>query len=316
MLWDCKYCGQTKLLGLTHRFCAKCGAPQDASKRYFPPDDEKVAVQDHPFVGADLQCPACHAWNGRAAAHCTNCGGPLAQGASAPLVAAPGGATFAAPAPPPKKSTSPIPFVVLGVLVLVVGLVATLLLWKKGGAFEVAARTWERTIDVERFGPVHRSAWCDEMPAGTRSVSHHMEQRSSRKIPDGQTCTKKKKDNGDGTYKEITECAPKYKDEPVMGDKCDFDVDEWKTARSVSASGGAKDEPKWPALDLHPVPREREGARREKYTVTLRDVAAGKTHTCNFDQPARWSGLKDGARYEGKMGALTGMLDCDSLQAE
>jgi hypothetical protein len=49
MIWDCKFCGQKKLLGLTHRFCAGCGAPQDPASRYFPPDSEKVAVHDHEF---------------------------------------------------------------------------------------------------------------------------------------------------------------------------------------------------------------------------------------------------------------------------
>ena len=52
MLWDCKFCGQKKLLGLTHRFCAGCGAPQDPAARYFPADHEKVAVKDSPFVGS------------------------------------------------------------------------------------------------------------------------------------------------------------------------------------------------------------------------------------------------------------------------
>src|SRR4029078_11427250 len=54
MIWDCKFCGQKKLLGLTHRFCAGCGAPQDPAARYFPPEHENVAVLDHPLRGADV----------------------------------------------------------------------------------------------------------------------------------------------------------------------------------------------------------------------------------------------------------------------
>ena len=41
MFWDCEYCGSSKLLGITHRHCPNCGAPQDPEKRYFPPDEEK-----------------------------------------------------------------------------------------------------------------------------------------------------------------------------------------------------------------------------------------------------------------------------------
>ncbi|MDB4933727.1 MAG: hypothetical protein JWP87_699 [Labilithrix sp.] len=33
MFWDCKYCGQKKLLGLTHRFCAGCGKGRSVSSR-------------------------------------------------------------------------------------------------------------------------------------------------------------------------------------------------------------------------------------------------------------------------------------------
>jgi len=59
MVWDCRYCTAKKLLGLTHRHCPNCGAQQDPNARYFPLDHEKVAVQNHEFVGADMQCRYC-----------------------------------------------------------------------------------------------------------------------------------------------------------------------------------------------------------------------------------------------------------------
>ena len=59
MFWDCEYCGSSKLLGITHRHCPNCGAPQDPEKRYFPPDEEKVALEDHENTGADWHCPSC-----------------------------------------------------------------------------------------------------------------------------------------------------------------------------------------------------------------------------------------------------------------
>ena len=58
MMWDCEYCGAAKLLGKSHRHCPLCGAAQNADKRYFPPEEEKVAVEDHQFVGADWGCPS------------------------------------------------------------------------------------------------------------------------------------------------------------------------------------------------------------------------------------------------------------------
>ena len=51
MFWDCPYCGTAELLGKTHRHCPACGAAQDAEARYFPPEDRKVAVEDHVRAG-------------------------------------------------------------------------------------------------------------------------------------------------------------------------------------------------------------------------------------------------------------------------
>jgi hypothetical protein len=309
MLWDCKFCGQKKLLGLSQRFCPKCGGPQDASRRYFPADDEKIAVQDHPFVGADVQCPACNAWNSKATVHCTSCGGPLGQGRAAPLVGAP------PLPPPPAKKSSAILFVVLGGVAAVIGLVLVALFWKRGGSFEIASHTWERSVQIEHFGPVRMSAWCDELPSGARVLGRHQEKRSTKKIQDGQDCKNTKKDNGDGTYKEVTECTPKYREEPVLGDKCDFEVDQWQRVRTATASGALpKDLPRWPALDLKQS--EREGKRQEAYSLLVRDPGSGKDHTCAFTDATKWSSFKDGARYEGDVGVVTGSLDCDSLRAQ
>ena len=63
MLWDCAYCDTTKLLALDHRHCPNCGGAQDAERRYFPSDEDKVAVEDHEFFGADWQCAACDSPN-------------------------------------------------------------------------------------------------------------------------------------------------------------------------------------------------------------------------------------------------------------
>ena len=77
MLWDCEFCGTEKLLGKTHRHCPECGAVQNPKTRYFPSEDEKVAVEDHQFVGADRHCGACDAPNSVMAKHCTECGAPM-----------------------------------------------------------------------------------------------------------------------------------------------------------------------------------------------------------------------------------------------
>src|SRR4051812_37296966 len=77
MLWDCQYCGTKKLLAKTQRFCPSCGGAQVAKWRYFPADEEKIAVKDHIYVGVDRMCPACGVANARIAKHCISCGSPL-----------------------------------------------------------------------------------------------------------------------------------------------------------------------------------------------------------------------------------------------
>ncbi len=85
MLWDCKFCRTPKLLGLTHRYCPVCGAPQDAEARYFPSDEEKVLVKDHQYFGKDLVCEHCNTFNSRNSQHCRDCGAPLQSSPDAPV---------------------------------------------------------------------------------------------------------------------------------------------------------------------------------------------------------------------------------------
>lgn len=333
MLWDCKYCGQKKNLGLSHRFCPNCGGPQDAGARYFPADHEKIAVRNHPFVGADVSCPACHHWNSKNAKCCTNCGGPLVGGASAQLrpdqvgAVAQAGQVGQAPdvAPPPpaaakaeSKTSSVIAFGIFVVLLLgaIVG-ACTMLFAKRDGSFEVADRTWSRTIHVERYDLVRQSTWCDERPTGGVERSRAKAQRSTNKVPDGQTCVTRKKDRGNGTFKEERECTAKYKEVPVYADKCDYDVPAWKTFRSLKAEGGATATPDWPKVDITRTGTclgcEREGSRDEKYTVTFVDAKTKGTSSCDTGLE-KWKAFAKGSKWDGQVGAYTNVIDCDSLK--
>lgn len=329
MLWDCKYCGQKKLLGLTHRFCAGCGAPQDPAARYFPADHEKVAVHAHPYVGADVACPACRQPMSRAAKCCTNCGGPLDRGAEvarrADVVVPPGGGWppptpmgMAAVAPrPPAKSRGLVFGIVGGVLALVAGLVLVAIFWKREGVFEVRAHAWERSIAVERYQPVRKTMWCDDKPFGARELSRRREQRSTNRVQDGETCGTRKKDLGNGSYKEVRECTPKYKEVPVMADRCDVELLEWHVDRTLREKGTSpSDPPRWPSVSIARsgtcVGCEREGARSETYTVSFVDTKTGKDASCDLPQ-AKWATFATGSKWKGKVRVITSGLDCDAL---
>jgi membrane protease subunit (stomatin/prohibitin family) len=339
MLWDCKFCGAKKLLGATHRHCPTCGAPQNAEERYFPSDAEKVPAQSHVYYGADVKCAHCGEANSKNSKHCGGCGAPLdtakevlrredrvarAGDAFAGQTAADargerlGTGAARAPTPPRASGVRRALGIGCGVVVLLVAAAAVVLLWKKTDGVEVVRHTWKRTIEVERFGPVPDSAWCDSMPAGARGVSRSREIRSHERVRDGEECHTRKIDRGNGTFAEKEECSPKYRDEPVYADRCRFTVDRWQTARTATAEGNSlADALGWP--DPSPLRAgscegcERLGKRREAYAVFLRDPK-GAEHPCTFDED-KWRLFGVGSRWKGDIRVLGGSLDCDSLKA-
>ena len=326
MLWDCPYCGTTKLLGLDHRHCPSCGAAQDPQKRYFPSDEDKVAVADHVYTGADKTCPACQTPNAAKANHCTNCGSGLDGGADVarkPDHHKDRPPPAATPPEPNKKSKKGLACcLVVAVGVLVAALVAVLLvvlLWKQDAAVQVSAHSWERAIDIETYKEISEDDWCDQKPSDAYDVRTSREVRDHKKIPDGEDCTTRQVDNGDGTFSEVQDCQTRYREEPIYDDWCDYHVKRWVVARTVTDEGSSlSDSPQWPTVKLNKKGTsegaEREGSRRETYTVHY-SSADGGSYTCDFAQ-STWAGYEMGATYAGKVGVVTKALDCDSLIAQ
>lgn len=335
MLWDCPACDTPKLLGLTHRHCPNCGAAQDPSRRYFPKDDEKVAVEGHPYQGVDRQCPACDSPNAARATFCVNCGSELdrakAVGQRAEQSAAAGAfeadsakaaaaealakkLAARAPAPPPPARSGIGLWLALAAgaaAVLLCAGLATFFLWKKDADFTLLAHTWSRQIAVEQLGPVTESAWRDAVPPDARDLSCAREQRSTTSVPDGEDCHDVRRDNGDGTFTQAEECTPRTREEPVYDDKCRYTVDRWTVLRTETASGtGVVPAPSWPAVQLG-GPTLREGTRSETYTLSLRDGEGTET-TCEVPE-ARWASMADGSTWRGKIGVLSGAVDCTTL---
>jgi hypothetical protein len=322
MLWDCPYCGTKKLLGKTHRFCPRCGAPQDPARRYFPPDEEKVAVENHEYVGADRICGACDSAMSARAAHCTQCGAPMEGTAEARRVTD-------GPAPSLPKPVAPaggsgckrivrVAAVTLGALAVAVAtMIIVALVWRKTVEVRVAGHDWERLVDVESFDPTRETEWCDQMPGGAYDVTRSREVRSQRQVPEGEECTERRVDQGDGTYREERDCRTRYRDEPIYDDRCRYTVDRWKVARTARAAGDALDPaPAWPVMSLRAGSChgcEREGRSREEYRVRFVSQD-GRAHDCAFDEK-RWRSFAVGARYRVKVGVLTGSISCGSLDA-
>ncbi len=315
MLWDCRYCGTGKLLGLTHRHCPACGAAQDEDARYFPDDADKVAVEDHAFVGADKDCPACSSPMSAAAAHCTNCGSPMDAAAEVKKKSA----SPKKPAAPKKDSTGSRAMLLgcAALLALVAAFALVSILWKKDVSVEATARTWERSVVVEAKKPTSESKWCDSLPRDAYSVTRSEKQRDTKKIPDGQTCVTKKRDNGDGTFTEYQDCKPKYREEPIYDAWCSYTVDRWRAARTLIEQGDANKAPVWPAVTLARTGDclgcEREGKRAATYRVDFLGPD-GKSYDCSFDEP-RWAQFAVGSRWTSQASVIGGSLDCKALTA-
>ena len=324
MLWDCEYCGTAKLLGLTHRFCPNCGSPQNPEKRYFPSDEDKVAVEDHDYYGVDRMCPACDNPCSAKIEFCTQCGAPLTDAAKAEQqasqVRAAGASEFE---PETAKSTAEVGTkkkknmkrVLVGGGGAAAAGVLTAVFWTQEVGVTLSDHSWVREVEIEDFQPRSKSAWCENTPGDAYRVSRKQEVRSHRQVADGQECSSQRVDQGDGTYREVENCRPKYRSEPVYDSKCYFTVDRWEYARSITAKGNDK-KPYWPEMKLERsgdcVGCERTGKREEKYLVHLR--GKDDRYTCPLEF-VRWNASVPESRWQLEVGAIGGGARCGTLQA-
>lgn len=311
MMWDCEYCGTKKLLGKTHRFCAECGAPQNPAKRYFPPDEEKVAVEDHQFVGRDVHCPACQEPQSAAVKHCANCGSPIAGGKAAATQAdqvfgADGRLQQAAP-PAAAKGSSKLGCIIGAIAVVIVCVIGFFIVnrfWTQAAELEVTKLTWKREIAIERFEEVEDKGPCKDAPKDAKII------KKSKAEP---VCKTRKIDQGDGTFKEKKECT-----EPV--EQCTYEVKKWRVKRTLKEEGGADDEPKWPESKVGTSKKEclgceREGDRTESYLVHFKDTKTKDSPPpCSFSSKSKWQDFEKGSKWAGETGMLTGDIKCDKLK--
>ncbi|MCL4239334.1 MAG: hypothetical protein KJ047_13925 [Anaerolineae bacterium] len=350
MLWDCKFCGTQKLLGVTHRHCPNCGAAQDPEQRYFPAEEDMVAVEDHPYVGADKICPACQQPNSAASTYCTECGADLASGVVAPTqgvreigtgraetdtrrdvvkdkfdaemvragVTKPPGRTFLG-----LSRNVWLAIIAAVLLIICCGGAVYALTYRADAEATVSAVSWERTITIESFQAVPDSAWEDDVPGDAYDISCQRKQRDTRQVPDGSHEECADVDQGDGSFRRECRTVQDYRDEPVYDDWCRFTANRWVYVRDLKASGAGDDPPAWPsqtlalstgALTTGPASlgSEREGARREQYAVVIR-LKNGKEQTCRFDSEADWTQYRAGLAVSLKLD-IVGNADCATLK--
>jgi hypothetical protein len=245
MLWDCPSCGTTKLLGVDHRHCPNCGAPQEENLRYFPSRDERVPTA---FRGStpDWECEHCGTPCAAADGFCMGCGAARGNSpsvhvrASIPADASETGAVAKADwnareqaqrqPQRPKPATAKLESLIaklrarpkrVGIGAGVVAFVG--MIWfactDKQVDLVVDHHSWTRTIPVERFSTLQESDWCSSMPADAREHGRTSEIHHYDKVPDGEDCRDIPEschescsniDNGNGSFSEVCEqsCTP------------------------------------------------------------------------------------------------------------
>jgi hypothetical protein len=171
-------------------------------------------------------------------------------------------------------------------------------------------------ITVEELRPVEDSAWCDAKPDDAYGVSVREEERSTRRVQDGESCEVERVDQGDGTFREERVCSPVYRNEPVYDDRCYFTVDRWEQSRTVNAAGmNLSTAPVWPETNITRsgtcMGCEREGEREEDYTLVLR--AGENEYRCEVSLE-QWQSAAVESSWKLNISVVTGEPDCGSLE--
>ncbi len=270
-LWDCPYCGQKGIGGLT-KSCPNCAHPQDADTKFYL--GEKKEAMDAEKAkdygkGADWTCAFCGSLNRYSNTNCNNCGAQREDSSGDYFENRRKEQAAQAPPPPPpkpKKKRWPLLLAIIAVIAVIFFVTRP-----KDKATVVADKTWQRAVEVETLTAVREQSWSTP-PQDARNVSSRQAIRDYERVLDhyedeayevpyevldGYDTEIEYEDNGDGTFTEVehevpvyrteyrTEyrSVPVYRQEPIYGTLYEYDVDKWVVSRT-ERSGGSCYEPR------------------------------------------------------------------------
>lgn len=317
--WDCPYCDQKGIDGLT-KHCPGCGHPQDQDTKFYL-KEEKVYVEEEKAKqygqGADWTCSYCDSLNRYDRDTCSNCGAPREENK---------GSYFdnqnKTPAPAPKPPVKPSFNYKLLLAILAVVAFFVILFMPKNKAATIAEKSWERTTNIESYETVKESDW--DLPDGGRLYDqqneiHHYDQvldhyetvqvQKSRQVVTGYDTEYHYRDNGDGTFTEYTTDVPIYSTEyyyededrpvyisvPRYQTKYYYEIERWIYKETLEAHG-KDDTPYWPERELKN--NERLVQDKQKYTIVFNSDK--KRYEQTFSESV-WSQYKVGDKVDIKV---------------
>ena len=343
-LWDCPYCGEKGISGLT-KTCPNCAHPQDADTKFYL-GSEKKAIEAEKAKnygkGADWTCSFCGSLNRYDRDNCANCGAGRADSSGSYFDNLKKKEAKAQPAPEPpapKRSKARIIIPLLLIALVLLGLRAFI---PRSRDAVLTEKSWERTITSEQYASVEEEDW--SVPSGgtlldSRHAVHHYDQildhyeEETYQVPeqvlDGYDTYTDYVDNGDGTFSEVsyeepryrteyrteTRTVPVYVSEPVYRTLYRYSVYKWipsgtQTARGSydGSKGGNYAEPYWPELRLGE--NERESGRSETYVLVFTDRKGKKSYRARVSRDI-WDSYApgDGAKISSDIGGNVMEID-------
>ena len=324
--WDCDYCGADRISGEI-KICPHCGKPRGKDITFYMAGPKNyVTDPDKINKNPDWLCPYCNTLNPDDNKFCSACGAAREESE----------ANYfenkekekerkeQQEALKPKEQDTSSRSAARSRLPLFIGLFAALallvfLLMPKTKGLHVDAKSWERSVKVERYQEVQDSSW--DLPDGAWNISSreevytynhildHYETRTrevSEQVLDGYDTEVEYRDLGNGYYEEIEHQVPRYRTEyhtetyeepvyvdvPVFAKKYYYSIMKWLYDRDEVTSG-TDTEPYYAELALSDT--ERESGRSEQYWI----LSGDKRYRISYDL---WQQIKTGSDIKATVG--------------
>ena len=324
--WDCDYCGADRISGEI-KICPHCGKPRGKDITFYMAGPKNyVTDPDKINKNPDWLCPYCNTLNPDDNKFCSACGAAREESE----------ANYfenkekekerkeQQEALKPKEQDTSSRSAARSRLPLFIGLFAALallvfLLMPKTKGLHVDAKSWERSVKVERYQEVQDSSW--DLPEGAGNISSreevytynhildHYETRTrevSEQVLDGYDTEVEYRDLGNGYYEEIEHQVPRYRTEyhtetyeepvyvdvPVFAKKYYYSIMKWLYDRDEVTSG-TDTEPYYAELTLSDT--ERESGRSEQYWI----LSGDKRYRISYDL---WQQIKTGSDIKATVG--------------
>ncbi len=351
--WDCPSCGAKEIQG-TIRVCPNCAKPRDENIRfYMKSKDHEEVVRNNEYLtedqakkkgnGPDWECSYCGSLNNSLDMECQSCGHIRddadrdyfkikEQGKPEQTQAVSTATTVSKTSPEreipksnQKKKTKKWKY---GILLAVFAMIASFVffLLPKEKTIHVIDKTWEYSVEVEKYKQVEDSDWSlpdDAELQHKEKEIHHYDQVLDHYETKTRTYTEREKvgshteysyeDNGDGTFTEKSHVVddydtvtkteeyedPVYINVPVYQTKYYYLQWRWVHERDVKTNGDYKQEPAYGDTKL--LEDEREGQKTEQYYVKgFLGKKEDKIKTYTIDK-GNWEAVNVGKNIKAKV---------------